>query len=528
MTARAAGVLESGVRLSDLIRELRGNCELRGDAQTRVFGIHHDSRKVAAGDLFVARSGVKTNGLSFVAEARSRGAVALLVSRDEEKNLPDDSLPTILVDDIAGALAFAAAAIYSHPSFSLEVIGITGTNGKTTTTHLVQAAIDAVEGMPKCGLIGTVGHRFADYAVEAEHTTPEADELARVMAEMRVRGATYVAMEVSSIALALGRVRAVRFRAAAVTNFTQDHLDFHGSMAAYGEAKKILFTECAPGSIVANVSNAFGASIANEARAPMVRVSTNIGDDVEVVPTRVAIDAHGIDADFKTPSGEMHVRSKLFGVHNLENIVVALGIASVLKLDLVKACAGISAAAGPPGRLERCDAVGDDITVLVDYAHTPDALTRSLESIRAICQGEIHCVFGCGGDRDPSKRVPMGEAVARVADFAILTNDNPRTEDPEKIAVDVIVGLEAGGMSPAANLGAHGYSKELDRRRAIDLAVLAARPGDVVVICGKGHETYQIIGDEKRPFDDRVAARGALVDRAQARANAARSNESSQ
>jgi UDP-N-acetylmuramoyl-L-alanyl-D-glutamate--2,6-diaminopimelate ligase len=513
MIARAAGVPEAGVKLSDLIRELRGGCELRGDGSTRVFGLHHDSRLVGEGDLFVARSGGKTSGLAFVEQAKSRGAAAILVARADANKIPDALLPTIVADDIAGAFAFAAAAIHSHPSFTLEVIGITGTNGKTTTTHLVQAAIDAVEGMPKCGIIGTVGHSFGDYVVDAEHTTPEADELARVMAEMRARGATYVAMEVSSIALALGRVRAVRFRTAAVTNFTQDHLDFHGSMDEYGAAKKMLFNECAPGSIVANISNPFGVAIAREANAPLVRVSTKIGDDAEVVPTKLTIDARGIDATFKTPRGEMHVKSRLFGAHNVENIAVAIGVMAVLDLDLEKACAGISAAAGPPGRLERCDAEEDDVTVLVDYAHTPDALTRSLESVRAICKGRITCVFGCGGDRDRAKRAPMGEAVALGADFAILTNDNPRSEDPEAIAADVVVGLEAAGMKLATDGSTKRYSKELDRKRAIESAVLNARPGDAIVISGKGHETYQIIGTEKRSFDDRKEARHALAAR---------------
>jgi UDP-N-acetylmuramoyl-L-alanyl-D-glutamate--2,6-diaminopimelate ligase len=209
----------------------------------------------------------------------------------------------------------------------------------------------------------------------------------------------------------------------------------------------------------------------------------------------------------------MQVKSRLFGAHNVENIAVAIGVMAVLELDLEKACAGISAAAGPPGRLERCDAESDDVTVLVDYAHTPDALTRSLESVRAICKGRITCVFGCGGDRDRGKRSPMGEAVARGADIAFLTNDNPRSEDPEAIAADVIVGLEGAGMKLATDGVAKRYTKELDRKRAIEVAILAAKPGDAVVISGKGHETYQIVGSEKRSFDDRVEARAALAKR---------------
>lgn len=507
MIARAAGVPVEGVKLSDLIRELGARCVLHGDADARVFGVHHDSRHVERGDLFVARSGGKTSGLSFLEQARSRGAAALMVSRADSEKLTGETLPLLVADDVADAFAYAAAAIYSHPSFTLEVVGITGTNGKTTTAHLVRAAIDAAEGMPKCGLIGTVGHAYGDYAAVAEHTTPEADELARVMAEMRSRGATYVAMEVSSIALDLGRARAVRFRTAAITNFTQDHLDFHGTMESYAEAKKKLFHECAPGSIVANVGDDLGREIARDAKAPLVRVSAQVGADADVVPTSLAIDARGIAATFKTPRGECHVTSRLFGAHNAENIAVAIGVILALELDLKKACEGLSAAHGPPGRLERCDDPdADDVNVLVDYAHTPDALLRSLETVRAICKGRVICVFGCGGDRDPSKRAPMGQAVAENADVAFLTNDNPRHENPEKIAADVIAGLEAAGMKRAPG----GYVVELDRARAIRLAIEIARPGDAVLVAGKGHETYQIVGDEKRSFDDRVEAKRAL------------------
>ncbi|HEX7665243.1 MAG TPA: UDP-N-acetylmuramoyl-L-alanyl-D-glutamate--2,6-diaminopimelate ligase [Polyangiaceae bacterium] len=507
MIVRAAGVPENGVKLSDLMRELRGGCTLRGDGETRVFGVHHDSRKVEPGDLFVARTGGKTAGSAFVGQARDRGAVAVLAARSEAEKLEGETLPLIVADDVADAFAYAAAAIHGHPSFTLDVIGITGTNGKTTTTHLVRDAIDAAEGASKCGLVGTVGHSFGDFVVDAEHTTPEADELARVMAEMRSRGATYVAMEVSSIALDLGRVRAVRFRTAAITNFTQDHLDFHGSMAAYAAAKKKLFRECAPGSVVANISDSLGIAIADDPRAPLVRVSAIPGQNADVVPVDLKIDAAGIKATFATPKGEARIESRLFGAHNVENMAVALGVIVALDLDVRKAAAGLSAAAGPPGRLERCDAEGDDVTVLVDYAHTPDALVRSLESVRAICKGRVLCVFGCGGDRDTTKRRPMGEAVAKNAAVAILTNDNPRTEDPEKIAAEVISGLEAGGMQRGPN----GFTVELDRARAIRLAIEIARPGDAILVAGKGHETYQIVGSEKRSFDDRVEARDALV-----------------
>jgi UDP-N-acetylmuramoyl-L-alanyl-D-glutamate--2,6-diaminopimelate ligase len=417
----------------------------------------------------------------------------------------DAGLPVIFVDDARDGLAYAAAAVYGHPAFSLEIVGVTGTNGKTTTTHLVRAAVDGALGGPTCGVVGTVGHAFRDALVSASHTTPEADDLARLLALMREKAATHVAMEVSSHALELGRVRAVRFRVGAFTNLTQDHLDFHGSMESYARTKARLFTECAPGSAVINVDDAFGARMAKSVKAPLVRVSTEPGTDADVVSVGASIDARGIDAVLQTPRGEVRVRSRLLGAHNLQNLAIAIGIVCALDLDLAGAVSALETAMGAPGRLERCDAEGDDLVVLVDYAHTPDALERALSSARGATRGRIWCVFGCGGDRDPSKRAPMGEAAGRLADVVVLTNDNPRSEDPESIARAVQVGLRAARGA--------AYEVELDRKKAIELAISGANAGDLVLIAGKGHEDYQIVGAEKRLFDDRVEARRALSDR---------------
>jgi UDP-N-acetylmuramoyl-L-alanyl-D-glutamate--2,6-diaminopimelate ligase len=489
-----------------------------GDGETRVFGVQHDSRRVESGDLFVAKKGAQADGSRIVQDARNRGAAAIRAARTARDAVTVD-LPQLLVDDVADGLAFASAAVYGHPSFALDVVGITGTNGKTTTAHLVRAAIDRASGKPSTGLVGTVGHVFGDLVIDASHTTPEGDELARVMALMKKRGATHVAMEVSSIALTLGRVRAVRFRVAAFTNLTQDHLDFHGSMEGYGDAKALLFTTFAPGSAVVHVGDPFGKKIASLVKAPLVRVTTELGagkDVAEIAPTRVTMDARGIDVTLRTPRGEAHVKSRLVGRHNLENIVVAMGVACALDLDIHAAAAGIGDEAGVPGRLERVDTDQDDITVLVDYAHTPDALARVLESVRDVVRApnaHVCCVFGCGGDRDKSKRGPMGEAAMR-ADLVIITNDNPRTEDPEAIARPIADAVRAAGwMRLRANdldSTPRCYAIELDRARAIESAILRANPGDVIVLAGKGHEDYQIIGDEKRHFDDREEARRAL------------------
>jgi len=506
--AVADAVDPRGLRLDELARELPMQADVEGDAEARVTGVRHDSRAVRPGELFVARKGEKADGARFVADAVARGASAVMAARGAIE-AASAGVPVLFVDDPAAALAFAASAVYGHPSFALEVVGITGTNGKTTTAHLARAAIDGAHGMPSCGVLGTVGHSFGAWRVAAEHTTPEADEIARTMAEMVARGATHVAMEVSSHALELGRVRAVRFRVAALTNLTQDHLDFHGSMEAYAAAKARLFTELGPGAVVLNVDDAFGRELVPRVRAPLVRVSARPGTDADVVPIEPPqLDARGIAARVRVPGGEVSLASRLVGAHNLENLLVALGIAHALDLDVARAAAALSAEPGAPGRLERCDADGDDVTALVDYAHTPDALARALDAVRAVTAGKVWCVFGCGGDRDRAKRGPMGEAVARRADVAIVTNDNPRTEDPAAIAAAVVEGVRGAGKEPVI---------ELDRRKAIAHAVRSASEGDVVLVAGKGHEDYQIVGTVKHPFDDRIETRLALQERRRAR-----------
>ncbi|AKU98026.1 UDP-N-acetylmuramoylalanyl-D-glutamate--2,6-diaminopimelate ligase [Labilithrix luteola] len=507
-----------GLTLADLARELP-SAVLHGDGSVRVFGVQHDSRRVLPGDLFVVRRGEKFDGRAFVPDAMARGAVALLVDKaGSEQAWP---CPSIEVDDLAVAMAYAAAAVYGHPAFSLDVVGVTGTNGKTTTTHLVQTAIDGALGGPFCGVVGTVGHKYAGQVIPAAHTTPESDELARVLAIMKKRGATHVAMEVSSIALVLQRVKAVRFRVAAFTNLTQDHLDFHGSMDAYAAAKMELFTTMGPGLAVVNVSDPFGARIAATARCKVFRVAVRPG-----APEAETADIAAISAE-PTPSGThlvarvlgrtIDLKTRLMGAHNVENILVALGIVAALELDVDRAAAALANEGGPPGRLERCDGPDDDIAVLVDYAHTPDALVNVLAGLRPEPGARLICVFGCGGDRDPKKRRPMGEAVGAGAHIAIVTSDNPRTESPEAIAVPVEEGVREQGMTKleAADLAtaSRGYLVELDRKKAIELAVLGARPRDIVLVAGKGHEDYQIIGTTKRPFDDRAVSREALAAR---------------
>jgi UDP-N-acetylmuramoyl-L-alanyl-D-glutamate--2,6-diaminopimelate ligase len=507
---------DEGFALDDLVRELPGEGRVEGDGRVRAFGIRHDSRGVRAGDIFAVRAGERSDGRAFVASAVAKGAVALLASRDLE--LPADvGVPVIRVADFATGFAWSAASLYGHPTFGLDVVGVTGTNGKTTSSHLVRAAVDGAIGRERCGLVGTVGHTYAGVAIEAEHTTPEADELARIFAVMRKRGATHCVMEVSSIALAVGRVLAVRFRVAAFTNFTQDHLDFHGTMEAYADAKRLLFTELAPGAAVLNVDDPLGAELAGQVRCPVLKVSPR-GEGADITPRSVRLHAGGTDLVVDTPGKRVQLTTRLVGAHNVENVLVALGVALALDLDVERAASALANEIGAPGRLERCDGPDDDVTVLVDYAHTPDALGRVLDAVRAVSVGaRVLCVFGCGGDRDPGKRAPMGQAVGARADVPIVTSDNPRSEDPAAIAEPVERGVREAGASRVTARdvadGARGYWVELDRGRAIADAVRAARPGDVVLIAGKGHEPYQIVGAEVRAFDDREHARAALLAR---------------
>lgn len=486
------------------------------DLEVVVGGVRHDSRLVEKGDVFVVRRGKAHDGSAFIDQALQKGAIALIVESDAVAQVPA-AVPCIIVPDAATALAYAADAVYEHPTFSMEVIGVTGTNGKTTTTQLLRSVIDSALGDGTCGVIGTIGHSIGSEKIESAYTTPEADELARVMKKMRDRGAEYVAMEVSSIAIELSRVAAIRFRVAAFTNLTQDHLDFHGTMENYAKAKAKLFHELGPAMSCINIDDAFGKTLAETISSPVLKTSTRRDAGADFYPRKATFDREGLRGTIATPRGDVTFTSRLVGLHNLENVLLCLAIAHALGIDLERAAAGIANAPGVPGRLERCDAPGDDIVVLVDYAHTPDALARVLSAVRFEGRTRVLCVFGCGGDRDPGKRGPMGAAAAQGADIVIVTNDNPRSEDPAAIARPIVAELMARGLNalePAAiDRASRGYVLELDRDAAIRAAVRAARPGDLVLVAGKGHEDYQITGTTKKHFDDREVCRAALAER---------------
>jgi UDP-N-acetylmuramoyl-L-alanyl-D-glutamate--2,6-diaminopimelate ligase len=507
------------VRLSELLAALPSELApaKRPATDPVIRGIHYDSRAVAPGDLFVALRGAAADGHAFVAQAVALGAVAVLC---EETPAGAGDAAIAVVPDTRRALAHVASCFFGSPSSELALVGITGTNGKTSTTFLSESILRAAG--ERTGLIGTVEVRYGDERLRAVNTTPESLDLQRLLRDMRTRGVSAVAMEVSSHGLVLGRVDGCTFRAAAVTNVTQDHLDFHGTMEAYQAAKERLFHTylAADGVAVINVDEprhtGFVAAAARRgARRLLVSKRREARADVRVLAADVSLS--GTRARLALPDGELAVELPLVGDFNLENLTVAVGIALGLGVAPAAIARGVAACPQVPGRMQRVGAELAGVpTVLVDYAHTPDAVEKVLRAVRPLTRGKLVAVFGCGGDRDRTKRPRMAEAVAKLADRAVLTSDNPRTEDPQRILSDVEAGLGAMQRVPSAGFAAaeRCYVALADRRAAIELAIASAAPDDTIVIAGKGHEDYQIIGREKFPFDDREEAQRALERRA--------------
>ena len=473
--------------------------EVFGPPETVVTGVRHDSREVEPGDLFVAIRGESSDGSRFAQTAIERGAAAIAA----EARLPLD-VPQIEVSHARRALALLAREVYGHPTHRLDCVGITGTNGKTSVAWIVDAVIRA-EGW-KCALLGTVESRVGGVRVPSKLTTPEGDEVQRLARAALDDGATHMVMEVSSHALSMYRVDGVHFTVAAFTNLSQDHLDFHPDMESYFEAKARLFEELEPDSIVVNVDDAYGARLA--ARLPRAATVGRTGAFVRLVSS--AVDASGITACVETLGEQHDVHSSLYGAHNLENLLVAVGVMLTLGFSSKSAAETVFAnAVAAPGRMERVDGL-EGVPVIVDYAHTPDALTRVISAMRALTQGRVIVVFGCGGDRDAGKRPMMGEAAARGADVVVVTSDNPRTEDPHEILRAIEPGVARCLTRDDRLIAPGAYTLIEDRRAAIEAAVRCARPGDAILIAGKGHEDYQIRGTEKLDFDDRVEARRAI------------------
>ncbi len=477
--------------------------KLEAAADTPVSAIAYDSRRVVPGSVFVALKGLKADGGAFAEQAVSRGARAIV---SESPKAGGITVPWIVVRDARLALALLADRFFNHPSRRMPVIGVTGTNGKTTTSYLLCSILDAA-GL-HAGMLGTVAYRIAGEDREASRTTPEAPDVQQLLAEMLEHGSKSAVMEVSSHALSLKRVDGMRFAAGVFTNLTRDHLDFHDDMEDYFAAKRRLFEmlpEGAPG--VINMDDPRGPSLVEICSRP---VTYAISGKADVRPGPIEMTLNGLRVSITTPKGVVPVTSKLVGRPNVYNILAATATATALDVPAEAIARGIGALSGVPGRFEVVSQPGDEVTVVVDYAHTDDALRNLLETARPLTAERLITVFGCGGDRDRSKRPLMGMVAARLSDVVVITSDNPRSEEPKRIIEEIERGIPAGTQ---ASTRAPMVESVVERADAIARAISIATQGDVVLIAGKGHEKYQQIGDRVLPFDDGEVARSALARR---------------
>jgi UDP-N-acetylmuramoyl-L-alanyl-D-glutamate--2,6-diaminopimelate ligase len=491
------------MRLRECVDFLDG-VTMQGSLDREITGLTDDSRRVSPGGVFVAVKGTQSDGHRFLAQAVAAGAGAIVVEtgRVSSGTLASIGVPVIQVGDSRLALGLLASRFHGDPSCRLKMIGVTGTNGKTTVTYLCKAILEAA-GL-RVGLIGTVAYLFGDERVPAIHTTPGALELQGLLRRMVDAGMQAVVMEVSSHALALDRTAGCQFGTAVFTNLTQDHLDFHADMEDYFCAKLRLFTALdSKARAIVNGDDPYGGRVVEATRARVWTYAIDRPADLRAEDVQISLD--GVRFTARTPAGSVALRSPLVGRHNVHNILAALGVGLVQGVPLEASAAGVAALKNVPGRFEQVD-TGQPFKVVVDYAHTEDALYRLLTTALTVRTGRIITVFGCGGDRDRSKRPKMGRVAARYSDIVVVTSDNPRTEDPDAIIREIVPGVEAGLREAG-----HGrYLILADRRAAIAEAIRLAQPGDLVLIAGKGHEDYQIIGKEKHPFDDRVVAREAI------------------
>ncbi len=495
-----AGAARAAVRLAKLLRGVEArDAAPYGDLE--ITEVAYDSRQVKPGALFVAIHGEKTDGNNFVGDAVSRGAVAVLSEQQRPETLPAGS-PWIQVTDARKALAMAGANFYARPAEVLKLIGVTGTNGKTTTTYLVDSILRAAGC--KAGLLGTIGYRLVNEVRPAPNTTPESLDLQKHLAEIVRAGGTHAVLEASSHALALDRLWGCPFAVAIFTNLTRDHLDYHKTFEEYFAAKRRLFEgtgTAPPASAVINTDDEYGRKLAGLASRTL---AYGLEPGADIATRKPVISLSGIEFTAETPAGKVEIRSKLVGKPNVYNILAAVGAGVALGLPGQVIAAGIAQLTAVPGRFERVEA-GQPFLVIVDYAHTDDALRNLLATAKDLNpNGRIITLFGAGGDRDRTKRPLMGEAAGRLSDIVVLTSDNPRSEDPLLIINDVIVGVQRTKAK---------LFIEPDRQKAVELALDQARAGDIVLLAGKGHETYQVLKDRTIEFDDRAMARRILSQR---------------
>ena len=453
------------------------------DLNTDIHEVQYDSRLVEPGDLFIAVPGASADGHKFIPMAREKGAACVLCEK-----IPEGDVPFVQVADTRRALAVVGGNRFDHPARELTMIGITGTSGKTTSTYLIKSILEQKAGA-KVGLIGTIQNMIGDRALHTERTTPESFELQRLLREMSDAGCTHVVMEVSSHALVLDRVYGIRFAVGIFTNLSQDHLDFHKTMEEYRKAKAMLFRRCDIG--VLNGDDAATEKILETATCKAMTYGETPEDDLWA--EHPVLHSDGVEFTAKYGQESAHIRLGIPGKFTVYNALGVLGAAIALGVPLEQAVRALETAKGVKGRVEVVPTPGEDYTILIDYAHAPDGLQNVLSSVRGFCKGRLISVFGCGGDRDTTKRPIMGEIGARLSDIAIITSDNPRTEDPNKI-IDMIL----AGIPDKKNC-----LVEENRRKAIRMAMDMARKDDIIVLCGKGHETYQVIGTEKTHLDER-------------------------
>ena len=477
------------------LQELLNNIpvlECTADLNLEIEAVHYDSRKVTENSLFVAISGFASDGNRFIPMALSKGAVAVVTAKK-----PEGDVPYILVESDRLALALLGINFYGHPAESMTLIGVTGTNGKTSTTLLLKQVLEKCLNA-KVGLIGTMANMIGDEIIPTERTTPESFELQGLFARMRSAGCTHVVMEVSSHALTLDRVGGVNFDVAAFTNLTEDHLDFHKTMEEYCDAKAMLFGRC--DKAVINVDDNYAPRMLAAAKAPVLRTSAYEGD---LYAKDAVLHAEGISYTAVYNGEEVAVNVPIPGKFTVYNTLTTLGIALELGISLEEGAKALATVEGVKGRIEVVPTPGMPYSVLIDYAHTPDGLENVLSSVKDFCKGRVIAVFGCGGDRDPIKRPIMGEIGVKLSDIAIVTSDNPRTEDPMAIIEDILKGIQPEyGM----------YKVVEDRRKAIRYAMDIAEKDDIIILAGKGHETYQEINGVKHHLDEREEVAAHLAE----------------
>jgi UDP-N-acetylmuramoyl-L-alanyl-D-glutamate--2,6-diaminopimelate ligase len=483
---------------------LQGIAETKAAGPVVVAGLALDSRKVQRGDAFFALRGTRGHGIEFAHGAVQRGASVVLAEAPAPAELEDPGVPVLWIDGLHAFVGEIASRFFGRPSQAMRVIGVTGTNGKTSTVQLLAQALEHLGH--RAATIGTLGAGLHGQLREGERTTPDAIAVQQLFAEFRRNGASHVAMEVSSHALEQGRVAATAFEVAAFTNLTRDHLDYHGSMEAYGAVKAKLFVWPGLKAAAINIDDAFGRELARKLPADVRAWQLSSAGDAQadIAASDIVTSAEGVAFTVRTPWGEQPIRSRLLGRFNVANLLAVIGCLAALGESFARIVNAVEALEPVNGRMNRIGGLRGVPLVVVDYAHTPDALEQALNALRAHCDARLICVFGCGGERDAGKRPQMGEIAERLADVAIVTDDNPRGEDGDAIVAQILAGM----TRPQA------ATVQRDREAAIRAALAIARTGDVVLIAGKGHETYQEGAGGKRAFDDMAIARVALEARA--------------